>query len=152
MNLKEAITEQMKAAMKNREKVQVAAIRLIRDAIQKAELSKNREFDDAQVVAVLAKLVKQREESITAFEKGGRQDLAEREKLELSIIRSFMPKTLTPEELTDLVAKAVKESEAKSFADLGKVMKALKGKYEGMAGGKEVSEEAKRQLAALSGP
>jgi uncharacterized protein YqeY len=91
MDLKARILEALKAAMKDRDKVRVAAIRLIRDAIQKTEIDSRKELDDAGIYPVLAKLKKQREESIDAFEKGGRDDLADREKKELEIIREFMP-------------------------------------------------------------
>jgi len=149
MSLKDTITAQMMAAMKNREKVRVAAIRLIRDAIQKAEIAAKKDFEDAEVVPVLARLMKQRQESIQAFEAGGRNDLVERETQELGIIKEFMPQAMGPEELRDLVAKAITETQSGSPSDMGKVMKALKGQFEGRAGGKEVSEEVKRQLAVI---
>lgn len=149
MNLKERITEAMKAAMKDRNKVRVAALRLIRDAIQKTEINDNVTLDDAGVIAVLARLVKQRQESIQAFESGGRADLLEREQADLSIIREFMPEMMSPDELSKLVAKAISDTGAKSPSDIGMVMKALKGSCEGRAGGAEVSAEAKKQL---SGP
>jgi uncharacterized protein YqeY len=152
MTLKDRIAADMVAAMKDRKKVRVAAIRLIRDAIQKTEIADKTELDDGGVAKVLAKLVKQREESIQAFEAGGREDLAAREKEELGIVREFMPAAMSADEVRALVAAAVKEAGAAGPADLGKVMKALKGKYEGRAGGKEVSDEAKRQLAGLQGP
>jgi hypothetical protein len=146
MDLKTKIFENMKAAMKEKNQSRVAALRLIRDGIQKTEIAENQELDDAGVLAVLAKLAKQREESIEAYEKGGREDLAARERAELAIAREFMPQPLTALEITALVAKAVAESGAAGAADMGKVMKALKGSYEGRASGKDVSAEVKRQL------
>ncbi|HUT55666.1 MAG TPA: GatB/YqeY domain-containing protein [bacterium] len=151
MTLKDRIAAEMVAAMKDRNKVRVAAIRLIRDGIQKTEIAEKTELDDPGVARVLARLTRQREESIRAFEAGRREDLAGREKEELAIVREFMPPAMGGEELSALVAAAISEAAALAPADLGKVMKALKGRYEGRAGGKEVSEEAKRQLAKLSG-
>ena len=151
MSLKDRIAEEMVAAMKDRKKVRVAAIRLIRDAIQKTEIADKTELDDGGVARVLARLTRQREESIEAFKSGGREDLAAREREELAIVRGFMPEAMSAEELSALVAAAISEVAASAPADLGKVMKALKGRYEGRAGGKEVSAEAKRQLAGLSG-
>ena len=146
MDLKTKIFENMKAAMKDKNQSRVAALRLIRDGIQKTEIAENQELDDAGVLAVLAKLSKQREESIEAYVKGGREDLAARERAELAIAREFMPQPLTALEITALVAKAVADSGAAGAADMGKVMKALKGSYEGRASGKDVSAEGKRQL------
>lgn len=151
MDLQPRIFEAMKAAMKDRQPVRVAAIRLIRDALQKAEISSAKTLDDAGVIAVLARLVKQREESIEAFAKGGRQDLVDREQQELAIIREFMPQALSREEVMALVAQAITEASALGPSDLGKVMKALKGKYEGRAAGKDLSDEVKTQLQAKAG-
>ena len=151
MDLQPRIFEAMKAAMKDRQTIRVAAIRLIRDAIQKAEISAAQTLDDAGVIAVLARLVKQREESIEAFAKGGRQDLVDREQQELAIIREFMPQALSREEVQALVAQAITEASALGPSDLGQVMKALKGKYEGRAAGKDLSDEVKTQLQAKAG-
>jgi len=147
MGLKSEIMESMKAAMKDRDKVRVAAIRLIRDAIQKAEIDSNKELDDAGVLALLAKLIKSREESIEAYEKGGRSDLAERERTEIDLIREFMPPPLSEDELSKMVGDAIEEAGARGPSDMGKVMKTLKGRYEGRASGKAVSTEVKKQLA-----
>jgi uncharacterized protein YqeY len=151
MDLKARILEAMKAAMKDRDKVRVAAIRLVRDAIQKKEIDSKQELDDASVISVLGKLVKQREESVEAYVKGGRQDLADNETREIEIIREFMPEPMSPDELREMVAEKIKQTEAEGPSEIGKVMKALKGGYEGRIGGKEVSEEVKRQLIEQSG-
>jgi len=151
MDIQERILENMKAAMKDREKVRVAALRLIRDAFQKTEINERIKLDDTGAIAVLSKLKKQREESISAYQAGGRQDLVEREQEELQIIREFMPEPMGGAELENLVKKAIAEAGAASPSDMGKVMKGLKGSYEGRADGKQVSLEVKRQLAAISG-
>ena len=152
MSLKDQIMEAMKAAMKDRDQVRVAAVRLIRDSIQKAEIAEKKDLDDAGVLAVLAKMEKQRHESIEAYRAGNRQDLVDREQREIEIIKGFMPQALTAAELTALVAEHVAKSGAVSPADMGKVMKSLKGCYEGRVPGKDLSEEVKRQLAAKTGP
>jgi uncharacterized protein len=142
----------MKAAMKDRNPVRVAAIRLIRDAIQKTEIAENKDLDDAGVTAVLAKMEKQRHESIEAYRAGNRQDLVDREELEVEIIKSFLPQALSTAELSALVAEHIAKVGAAGPADMGKVMKSLKGSYEGKVSGKDLSEEVKRQLAAQTGP
>ncbi len=147
MDLKSRILEEMKAAMKDKDQSRVAAFRLIRDAIQKAEIDGNTTLDDDGVVRVLAGLKKQREESVEAYEKGGRQDLAEREKKELQILSELLPQPLTPEEIQTMVARAIEAMDACGPSDMGKVMKSLKGAYEGKASGKDVSDEVKRQLS-----
>ena len=148
MDLKEKFLDEMKAAMKDRDKVRVAAIRLIRDSVQKEEINTNKELDDAAVVLVLSKMVKQRKESIEAYEKGAREDLAEREKAELKIIMEFMPGQMGPDEISKLIEDAVTETSAQTMKDMGNVMKALKGKYEGRASGKDVSEAVKKRLSS----
>jgi len=150
LDLKDRINEAKTAAMKDRNKVRLAALRLIIDAVNKKELDENKKLTDEDVVLVLSKLEKQRGESIEAFKKGNRPDLAEKEESELETIREFMPAPLTEKELEELVRGAIASSGASGKNDMGAVMKELKGSYEGRAGGKEVSEEVKRQLAALS--
>lgn len=129
-------------------------IRLIRDAIQKAEISANEELDDTGVVSILSKLKKQRLDSIEAYEKGGRDDLVEREKKEIEIISEYMPRALDEKEIADLVAHAIEEALGSGMnlqerSSMGDVMKALKGKYEGRASGKDVSAQVKKQLREL---
>lgn len=129
-------------------------IRLIRDAIQKAEISANEELDDTGVVSILSKLKKQRLDSIEAYEKGGRDDLVEREKKEIEIISEYMPRALDEKEIADLVAHAIEEALGSGLnlqerSCMGDVMKALKGKYEGRASGKDVSAQVKKQLREL---
>jgi hypothetical protein len=152
LELKQQILDAMKAAMKDRDQVRVAALRLVRDAIQKAEINERLTLDDAGVLMVLARLEKQRQESIEAYKAGNRADLVEREQKELEIIRGFMPPALLPEELTALVRSHLEATGAASAADLGTVMKSLKGHYEGRVSGKDLSAEVKRQLAAKTGP
>jgi len=151
MDLKTRIMEAMKAAMKDRDQVRVAALRLIRDAIQKAEIDAKNDLDDAGVISILAKLKKQREESIKAYQEGGRDDLVKREQREFEIIGEFMPEAMGREELSELVANAIEETSAQGPSRIGNVMKTLKGNYEGRASGKEVSDEVKRQLSEKAG-
>lgn len=151
MELKSGIMEALKAAMKDRDQVRVAALRLIRDAIQKAEINEKKDFDDAGVVSILSRLSKQRKESIEAYGKGGREDLVQREQKELEIIKEFMPEPMTPEELEELIDLTIERTGANSPSDMGKVMKALKGQYEGRASGKEVSDKVRNKLTASAG-
>ncbi len=150
MGIKNSIGSQLTAAMKDRDKVRVAALRLMRDSIQKAELKDDAELDDDGVLSVLAKMIKQREESIEAYAKGARDDLVEQEQREIDVIRGFMPEPMSAEEMGALIAQAIEEAEAGGPSDMGKVMKWLKGRYEGRASGKALSQEVKRRLAELT--
>ncbi len=151
MDLKTSIMQELKAAMKDRDKVRVAALRLIRDAVQKTELDSKTDLDDHKVIEVLSKLEKKRKESIEAFQKAEREDLVGKETRELEIIREFMPAPFSKEELSDLVEQAISETRAQSPSEMGKVMKSLKGRYEGRATGADVSQEVKRQLSEMAG-
>jgi uncharacterized protein len=146
MDLKENLLQEMKAAMKDRNKVRLAAIRLMRDAIQKEEINGG-VLDDNGVISVFSRMCKQRKESIEAFEKGNRQDLADREKAELDVLMEFLPEQMGPDEMSKLIEDAVVQTGAQTMKDMGNVMKALKGKFEGRASGKDVSEAVKKRLA-----
>ena len=148
MTLKERITEDMKAAMRASEKERLLTIRMVQAAIKQREVDERVVLDDAQVIAVLEKMVKQRRESIAAFEQGGRADLAEKEKTEIALLQVYLPTQLSAAEVDALIKEAIATTGATSMKDMGKVMGAVKAKAAGRADMGAVSASIK---AALSG-
>jgi hypothetical protein len=146
MSLKERILQDVKDAMRAREKARLATIRLITAAIKQREVDERIELDDAQVLAVLDKMVKQRRESISQFEKAGRDDLIAQESSELEIIQTYLPKQLTEAEITALIDTAMAATGAASIKDMGKVMGQLKPKLQGRADMGAVSALIKARL------
>jgi uncharacterized protein YqeY len=148
MNLKTRINEDMKSAMKARETARLAAIRLLMAAMKQKEVDERIELDDAGVVAVIEKMLKQRKDSISQYEAAKRQDLADAEKFEVEVLSAYMPAGLSAEEVAAIVAAAVAESDAKGPADMGKVMAIVKPKIAGRADMGEVSKLVKAKLTA----
>ena len=129
MSMKQQINDAMKAAMRAKDKPRLGAIRLIQADIKRIEVDERIEVDDARVLAILDKMVKQRRDSITQYEDAGRQGLADIEIAEITVIQDFLPTALSDDEIAAMVAAAVAETGAASMADMGKVMGALKSKY-----------------------
>jgi len=146
MSLKERILQDVKDAMRARDKSRLATIRLITAAIKQREVDERIELDDAQVIAVLDKMVKQRRESISQFEKAGRDDLIAQEAGELEIIQSYLPEQLTEAEITTMIDAAMETTGAASIRDMGKVMGQLKPKLQGRADMGAVSAMIKARL------
>jgi len=138
----------MKAAMRASEKERLLTIRMVQAAIKQREVDDRVVLDDAQVVAVIEKMVKQRRESIAAFEQGGRADLAEKEKTEIAQLQAYLPAQLSAAEIDALIKEAIASTGATSMKDMGKVMAAVKAKAAGRADMGAVSASIK---AALSG-
>ena len=149
MSLKGQITEDMKSAMKAGEKDRLKVVRLILAAIKQIEVDTREELDDAAVLAVLTKMVKQRRDSIEQFEKGDREDLAAIERAEILVIQTYLPEQLSAEELASIVDEAIKASGAESIRDMGKVMGQVKAKAAGRADMGAVSATVKERLNAL---
>jgi uncharacterized protein YqeY len=147
MSLKDQITDDMKAAMRARESGKLATIRLILADIKRKEVDERIELNDAQVLAVVEKMIKQRKDSITQFEAGGRQDLADIEKAELVVLQAYMPAGLSDEEVAAEVQAAVAASGAAGPQDMGKVMAILKPKLAGRADMTAVSAQVKKALS-----
>ena len=133
MSLKARITEDMKSAMRAGEKQKLATIRLLQAAIKQREVDERIQLDDAQVLSVLEKMVKQRRESITQFEAGGRADLVASEQAELTQLSAYLPAQLSEAELADLINAAIASTGAASIKDMGKVMGVVKGQAAGRA-------------------
>ncbi len=147
MLLKARITEAMKAAMRAREKARLGAIRLIQSEIKRVEVDERIDADDARVLAILDRMVKQRRDSIQQFRAANREDLVEIEAGELAVIQDFMPQSLDATELEALIDAAVRESSATSMKDMGRVMALLKPKVQGRADMGLVSQRIKARLA-----
>ena len=146
MSLKAQLTDDMKAAMRAKESARLATVRLIIAEVKRKEVDEQTELNDEQVVAVIEKMVKQRKDSISQFEAGGRADLAEIEKGELAILSAYMPAGLSDEEVAAEVAAAVAATGAAGPQDMGKVMGVLKPKLAGRADMTVVSGLVKKAL------
>lgn len=147
MTLKEQITDDMKAAMRAKETAKLGTIRLLTAAMKQKEVDERIELDDAMVLAIIEKMIKQRKDSITQFEAGGRQDLADIEKAELEILSKYMPAALSDEEVQAAVTAAVAETGAAGPQDMRKVIDVLKTKLAGRADMGKVSGLVKAALA-----
>jgi len=147
MTLKEKLSEDMKAAMRAKEGEKLATIRLINAAIKQREVDERIELGDHQVLSVIEKMIKQRKDSITQFEAGGRQDLADKEKAEIVVLAAYMPAQMSDTEVQAEVAAAVAQSGASGPQDMGKVMAILKPKLAGRADMTAVSGLVKAALA-----
>jgi uncharacterized protein YqeY len=147
MSLKERIQEDMKGAMRSGDKDRLGTIRLIMAAVKQREVDERIMLDDAQLVAVLEKMGKQRRESITQFQAGGRADLVAKENAELTIINAYMPAPLADDELDALINQAISETGAASIKDMGKVMAIIKSKAQGRADMAAVGARIKARLS-----
>lgn len=150
MELRAKITAALKDAMKAKDATRLSTLRLINAAIKDLEISKRAEggaVGDPEVLQILGKMVKQRQESVRAYEEGGRLELAEREREEITVLEDFLPRQLSDEEIATAVAAAIDELGATSIRDMGKVMGALKGKYTGQMDFGAVGPMVKGKLA-----
>jgi hypothetical protein len=147
MTLKERITEDMKAAMRAKDSERLGAIRMLTAAIKQKEVDERVELDDAGVVGIVDKLLKQRKDSIDAFQKAGRQDLADKEQAEVTVLQAYLPARLSADEIAAEVKAIVAETGAKGPADMGKVMGAAKQRLAGKADMGQVSAAVKAALA-----
>jgi uncharacterized protein YqeY len=146
MTLKERITEDMKTAMRSGEKDRLAVIRLLQAAIKQREVDERITLDDAQITSVLEKMIKQRKESIVAFEKGARADLVAKENAEIAVLQPYLPAQLSDAELDKLIAEAIASTGAASIKDMGKVMGVVKSKAAGKADMGAVGARIKAKL------
>lgn len=133
MSLITQLKDEMKIAMRNKDKVRLGVIRMAISAVKQAEIDNGTEPTDENVLAVLTKMVKQRKESIKMYQDGGREELAANEAAEVKALESFLPQALTAEEIDELIAQAIADTGAASMADMGKVMGVLKPQMQGRA-------------------
>jgi uncharacterized protein YqeY len=150
MTLSETIQRDMVAAMKSKDELKLSVVRMIKAAIQLKETEKIRKLDDAESIALLQTLAKQRKESIDQFTKGNRPELAEKEKQELAIIESYLPAGATDAEMDAAIAKAIAETAAASIKQMGAVVKAAKSALEGKTvDGKLLSDKVRDKLSKM---
>ena len=145
--LKQQLTDDMKTAMRAKDKQRLGVVRLVLAAIKQREVDERIELDDAQVLAVLDKMVKQRRDSLTQFTDAGRQDLADQESFELSVLQEYLPAALSEAEIDALITAAIESTGAASMKEMGKVMGVLKPQVQGRADVGEVSKRIKSLLA-----
>ncbi|HST30471.1 MAG TPA: GatB/YqeY domain-containing protein [Chthoniobacterales bacterium] len=150
MTLQERIDSELKTAMREKNATKLGVLRMLKAALMNAAIEKSgaqAKLDDADAVQVIRKQVKQRQDSIESFEKGGRAELAAKEKEELSILQSYLPQAMSAEDIARSVREAIAEVGATSKAQMGAVMKAVQAKVAGRADGKTLSSEVQKQLS-----
>jgi uncharacterized protein YqeY len=147
MSLRDRINDELKDAMRAGDTRRRDALRLLTAALKQKEVDERKTLEDADVVSIIDKMVKQRRDSIAQFEKGGRNDLAENEQFEISVLQGYMPAALSEAEIDAAIAAAIADTGAKAPADMGKVMGPLKAKLAGRADMSKVSARVKAKLA-----
>jgi uncharacterized protein len=147
MSLKERITDDMKAAMRSGEKERLGLIRMITSAIKQREVDERITLDDAEVLSVLEKMIKQRKESLVQFQAGNRQDLVDKEAAEITLLQGYLPSQLSDTEIDALISDAISAAGAASIKDMGKVMAIIKGKAQGRADLGQVGAKIKARLS-----
>lgn len=146
MSLKAQIIDDMKAAMKAKDKKLLGTIRLLTAAIKQIEVDERKELSDDDTVAVVVKMVKQRKDSAKQYQDADRNDLAEQELYEISVLEKYLPEQLSESDIEDLIEKAIASVDAKGMQDMGKVMGLLRGQLAGRADMGQVSQKIKAQL------
>jgi len=143
MPLLQKLDDDLKAAMKASEGLKISVLRMAKAALKYRQIEKGEALSGEDILSVLSSLSKQRRESIEQFSKGGREDMAEKERQELSILQSYLPQQLTPEEIDRIIVEAIRESAAAGIKDMGKVMRLAIPRMKGAADGKVVSQRVK---------
>ena len=146
MSLKDEINKEMKAAMKSRDKDRLKTIRLILSEIKRVEVDERIAVDDQRILSILAKMIKQRRDSIAQYDSAGRTELSQIETDEITVINEFLPEALTDDEINNLIEKAISETGADSMKDMGKVMGIIRPQIQGRADAGEVSKRVKEAL------
>ncbi len=147
MNLEEKLFEEMKQAMKTNDKIRLSTIRMIRSSSKNKEIELRRKLEDEDIFKVVQGMVRKGEESIEQFQAGGRNDLVEKEKMEIEILKSFLPQPISQEEIIKIIDETIQETQASSLKDLGKVMKAVMPRLGGKADGKVINQLVKERLS-----
>jgi uncharacterized protein YqeY len=149
MALLDKLNEDLKSAMRGKEQTRMTVLRMVLSAINYAEIAQQKKLDDAGIITVISREIKQRRESIEAYEKGNRQDLADKEKMELAMLQAYMPAQMSRDEISALVQKVIEEAGAKGPGDKGKVMQKLMPQVKGKADGGEVNNIVTELLSKL---
>ena len=146
MSLKDEMNKEMKAAMRSRDKDRLKTIRLILSEIKRVEVDERIAVDDQRILSILAKMIKQRRDSIAQYDSAGRTELSKIEKDEITVINGFLPEALTDDEINNLIEKAISETGAESMKDMGRVMGIIRPQIQGRADAGEVSKRVKEAL------
>ena len=147
MGLEERLVEEMKQAMKSNEKLRLSTIRMIRTSVKNKEIELRKKLEDEEILRVIQGMLRRSEESVEQFRAGGRMDLVEKETQEMEILKSFLPKSLSQEEILKVIDETIQENQASSLKDLGKVMKSVMSKLAGKADGKLINQLVKERLS-----
>ena len=147
MSLEEKLFEEMKQAMKTNDKIRLSTIRMIRSSSKNKEIELRRKLEDEDIFKVIQGMVRKGEESIEQFQAGGRNDLVEKEKMEIEILKSFLPQPISQEEIIKIIDETIQETQSSSLKDLGKVMKAVMPRLGGKADGKVINQLVKERLS-----
>ena len=147
MGLEERLVDEMKQAMRSNDRIRLSTIRMIRTAVKNKEIEFRKQLDDEEILRVIQGLLRKGEESVEQFRVGGRMDLVEKETQEIEIMKSFLPESLSEEEILTVIDQTIQETQASSLKDLGKVMKSVMPKLAGKADGKRVNELVKERLS-----
>ena len=146
MSLKDEINKEMKAAMRSRDKDRLKTIRLILSEIKRVEVDERITVDDQRTLSILAKMIKQRRDSIAQYDSAGRTELSKIEMDEITVINEFLPEALTDDEINNLIEKAISDTGAESMKDMGRVMGIIRPQIQGRADAGEVSKRVKEAL------
>jgi hypothetical protein len=147
MDLEERLVEEMKQAMRSGDKLRLSTIRMIRTALKNKEIETRTKLDEDEIFRVIQGMVRRGEESVEQFRAGGRMDLVEKETKEMEILKSYLPQSLSQEEILAVIDQSIQENQASSLKDLGKVMKSVMSKLGGKADGKLVNQWVKERLS-----
>lgn len=147
MGLEERLIEEMKQAMRSGDKLRLSTIRMIRAALKNKEIEVRKKLDEEEIFRVIQGMLRRGEESVEQFRTGGRMDLVEKETKEMEILKSFLPQSLSQEEILKVIDQSIQEIQASSLKDLGKVMKSVMSKLGGKADGKLVNQWVKERLS-----
>ncbi|MDD7183177.1 MULTISPECIES: GatB/YqeY domain-containing protein [Peptostreptococcus] len=146
MSLKEKLQEDLKSSMKNKDTLRKSVITLVRAAIKQYEVDNRVELGDAEIIDIISKQLKQRNDSLIEFEKAGREDLVEETKSEIQVLKEYLPQQLSEEELEKIVIETIAEVGATSMKDMGKIMASIKPKTAGRADGRKINELVKKNF------
>lgn len=147
MSLEERLIEEMKEAMKANDKLRLSTIRMIRSSLKNKEIEVRKKLGDEDIMKVIQGMIRKGEESLEQFQAGGRADLVEKEQKEIEILKSYLPQPISREEIVKVIDETIKETQASSLKDLGKVMKSVMPKLGGKADGKLINQLVRERLS-----
>jgi uncharacterized protein YqeY len=146
MSLQQRLGDDLKAAMKSSDSLKTSVLRMVKAAIKNKQVEKRKDLSDEEIISVISTLTKQRRESIDLFSKGGREELAEKERQELAMLQLYLPGQLSPEDLDRIIMEAINESSAEGVKDIGKIMRLIMPRVQGAADGKVVNQRVRELL------